>query len=167
MALSLEKRKPSRLSSYDYSQNGAYFLTICIKDMRCILWNARSPLPSSADDSSHLSDIGLAADEAIRAISLHYPSVTVEKYTVMPNHLHMILLLSENHAVPAPDISRIVQQMKSAVTKRVGHPVWQKSFHDHIIRSEKEFLAIWEYIDANPVRWREDCYYAEDGLFIP
>ena len=165
--MSLRKRKPNRLPSYDYSKNGAYFLIICIKDMRCILWNARSHLPSSVDESSHLSDIGLAADEAIRAIPLHYPGVSVEGRVVMPNHLHMILLLAENHAVPVPDISRIVQQMKSAVTKRVGHPVWQKSFHDHIIRSEKEYLAIWEYIDANPSRWREDCYYAESVLFAP
>ena len=52
--------------------------------------------------------------------------------------------------------------MKEAVTKSVGFPIWQKSYHDHIIRNEADYRRIWEYIDTNPAKWREDCYY-EDG----
>ncbi len=57
--------------------------------------------------------------------------------------------------------------MKSAVTKKTGHAVWHKSFHDRIIRDEKEYMAIWDYIHANPVRWGEDCYYAEGTDLTP
>jgi REP element-mobilizing transposase RayT len=158
--LPLEKRKPNRLRSYDYSQNGAYFLTICTKDMKCIFWNAQPGLIENPDGTSHLSSAGQAADAATREIPLHYSSVTVEKHVVMPNHLHMILLLAGDPLSHATDISQIIQQMKSAVTKKIGFAVWQRSFHDHIIRDEKEYGAIWDYIEANPVRWKEDCYYA-------
>ena len=51
--------------------------------------------------------------------------------------------------------------MKEAVTKSVGFPIWQKSYHDHIIRDEADYRRIWEYIDNNPAKWREDCYYEE------
>lgn len=49
--------------------------------------------------------------------------------------------------------------MKGVITKQLGHPLWQKSFHDHIIRNEREYRMIWEYIDTNPFRWTEDCFY--------
>ena len=78
----------------------------------------------------------------------------------MPNHLHMILLLAKDQTMPGVDISRIVRQLKSTVTKKTGCAVWQKSFHDRIVRNEKEYMAIWDYIQGNPIRWREDCYYA-------
>ena len=61
----------------------------------------------------------------------------------------------------APTISTIVQQLKGAVTKQTGTTVWQKLFHDHVIRGEKDYLKIWEYIDSNPVKWEEDCFYTE------
>ncbi len=101
----LEKRKQNRLQFYDYSQNGAYFLTVCTKDMQCIFWNAQPHSFETPDDTSHLSVAGLAADAAIREIPLHYSGVTVEKYVIMPNHLHMILLLARNHLTPTADIS--------------------------------------------------------------
>ncbi len=160
----LEKSKPNRLQSFDYSQNGAYFLTVCTTDMKCILWNDQPYSSESQSEISYLSTAGLAADEAIREIPLHYSGVTVEKYVVMPNHLHMILLMARDLLSPATDISRIIKQLKSAVTKRTGRAVWQKSFHDHIIRDEKEHKIIWGYVDANPVRWREDCYYAGEQI---
>ncbi len=160
----MEKRKPNRLKSYDYSQNGAYFLTICTKDMKCILWNAQSHLSESLDEALPLSSAGLAADAVIREIPLHYSGVFVEKHVVMPNHLHMILLMAGNSLSPVVDISRIVKQLKSVVTKMTGCAVWQKSFHDHVIRDEKEHRVIWDYIDANPLRWKDDCYYAGEQI---
>ena len=59
----------------------------------------------------------------------------------------------------APTISTVVQQMKGVVTKQIGRNIWQKSFHDHIIRHEKDYLKIWEYVDNNPMKWQEDCFY--------
>ena len=51
--------------------------------------------------------------------------------------------------------------VKEIVTKRIGYPIWQKGYHDHIIRTDADYLRIWDYIGANPAKWREDCYYTE------
>ena len=59
----------------------------------------------------------------------------------------------------APTISRIVQQIKGVVTKQIGYSIWQKLFHDHVIRGENDYLKIWQYIDDNPAKWEEDCFY--------
>lgn len=62
---------------------------------------------------------------------------------------------------PRPTISRIIQQFKGAVTKQIGFALWQKSFHDHIIRDEREYEKIYAYIETNPLKWREDCFYGK------
>jgi hypothetical protein len=59
----------------------------------------------------------------------------------------------------APTLSRVIKQFKGAVTKKAGFPVWQKSFYDHIIRNEQDYVEVWNYIDTNPARWGEDKYY--------
>ena len=63
----------------------------------------------------------------------------------------------------APTISRIVQQFKGVVTKQIGYSIWQKLFHDHVIRGENDYLKIWQYIDNNPARWQADCFYTEES----
>ena len=55
----------------------------------------------------------------------------------------------------APTISTVVQMMKGAVSKMAGFPLWQKGFYDHVIRNEKDYLDIWNYIEGNPSRWVE------------
>ena len=94
-------------------------------------------------------------------ISAHYPGVTVDKYVVMPNHVHMILVLPADggRALRAPTVSRIVRAWKETVTKMLGEAIWQKSFYDHIIRDENDYLRIWTYIHTNPAKWAEDTYY--------
>ena len=62
----------------------------------------------------------------------------------------------------APTISRVVQQLKGIVTKQIGVSIWQKLFHDHVIRGEQDYLKIWEYIYSNPARWKDDCFYQEE-----
>lgn len=159
--LPFQTRKPNRLRSYDYSQNGAYFLTVCTQDKRCVLWNGREPQVLDPADTSHLSMAGQAADAAIKGIPLHYPGTVLDKYVVMPNHIHAILLLSRTGAA-VPSVSQIIRQMKCATARLSGPSLWQKSFHDHIIRDEAEYQKIWTYIDLNPIRWREDCYFSDD-----
>lgn len=111
----------------------------------------------------YLSDIGkIVSDEIIRVSSI-YNNVTVDKSIVMANHIHMIILIAcEQNGRPqdAPTISRIIQQFKGSISKQAGFPVWQKSFYEHIIRNEQDYLEIWEYIDTNPHKWREDEYYS-------
>ena len=59
----------------------------------------------------------------------------------------------------APTISTVIQQMKGYVTKQLGHNIWQKLFHDHVVRNEKSYQKIWQYIETNPAKWKEDCFY--------
>jgi len=155
----LPTRKSIRLKNYDYSQNGAYYITICTKNKQHLFWNdivgARIARPP-------LSDIGKVTENAINKISFHYPMVLVDKYAIMPNHIHMILIISNEdseRALRAPTISTIINQMKGYITKQIGYSIWQKLYNDHVIRSETEYKTKWEYIDTNPIRWQEDDYY--------
>jgi REP element-mobilizing transposase RayT len=163
------KRKQNRLRGYDYGRAGYYFITICANERAEFFWEASSMRSVGADIirpfSPILSLYGCFVEEAIQDISRHYDGVVVDKYVVMPNHVHMILILAcrSGRMISAPTkaIPTIVGQMKRAVSKMAGFPIWQKGYHDHIIRSEADYRRIWEYIDTNPAKWREDCYYKE------
>lgn len=104
-------------------------------------------------------------EQAILAIPAHYPAVTVDNYVIMPNHIHAILRITtideDGRLIAAPTLSTVIGQTKGWVSKQIGHPIWQKSFYDHVIRNEKEYLDTWAYIDENPAKW------AEDALFSP
>ena len=108
--------------------------------------------------------MGEAVDHAVSRIENRYPDVRVEKYVIMPNHVHLLLMIDTLPGRPrvAPTVSRIIQQTKGLATKMIGHTIWQKSFHDHIIRTESDYEMIWEYIDTNPGRWETDCFYTEE-----
>jgi REP element-mobilizing transposase RayT len=108
-----------------------------------------------------LSDIGKTVEHAITQIPIHYPMVTVDKYVIMPNHIHMILIISDEigRTLFAPTISRVIKQFKGFITKQIGFSLWHTSFHDRIIRDEEEYKIKWRYIDENPVKWAEDEYY--------
>ena len=161
--MELPKRKSNRLSYYDYSTPGAYFITICVKHHKCIFWeNVGASIARPHEPI--LSWCGKIADETIRSIPVHYPAITVDHYVVMPNHIHLLLQINtdaDGRPMVAPTISTVVQQLKGVATKKIGCSIWQKLFHDHIIRNEKDYLKIWEYIDNNPARWKEDCFYKE------
>ena len=158
------KRKRLRLPEYDYSQNGAYFVTICTVDRRHIFWR-----PVGADSIRPgrlpLSELGWMAEESIRAIPSHYPQVILEKWVVMPNHIHLLLRIENGRRIisaPTKSLSTMIGQMKREVSKAAGYPVWQKGFYEHVVRNDRDFLDIWTYIDTNPAKWAEDCYYTED-----
>ena len=170
METELPKRKANRLPTYDYAQSGAYFITICTQDRQEILWADNDLKPAANTDKNvgasiarpqvvaPLSKPGKIVEQCILQIPSHYQGVLVEKYAVMPNHVHLLLLLQswqDGRAMLAPTatISQIVQQFKGAVTKHLGHSIWQKSFHG--------FEMIWQYIDTNPQNWHKDCFYKE------
>ena len=167
--MELRRRKKIRLENYDYGRTGYYFVTICVKDKHNILWEPRrlsEMCVGAACGRPRLSNIGQVVDREIQKLNDIYPAVKVNKYVVMPNHVHLLLcILPSNSGRPqaAPTLPRIINQFKGAVTKSVGYSVWQKSYHDHVIRNEADYLRIWQYIDTNPAKWREDCYY-EEGL---
>ncbi len=109
-----------------------------------------------------LNDCGKVVSTAIESISEHYPYVTVDKFVIMPNHLHLILFVNTpDNSKEVPTISTIVGQMKRWASKTIGRSIWQRSFHDHVIRGEKDYQMIWTYIDENPYKWELDCFYTE------
>ena len=157
------KRKTIRLKDYDYSNAGTYFITICIKDRKSLLWSKRrGELCSPADVP--LSKIGIVVDNEIQKLNDVYPTVSVEKYCIMPDHIHMLLTIvvdMDGRTQFAPTISRIIKQFKGSITKQIGHSIWQKSFIDHIIRNERDYIEHYTYIENNPVKWELDDYIFE------
>lgn len=160
----LPKRKPIRLPEYDYSAPGAYFVTICTQDRRRILSDIAVGAATSRPPELHLTAYGEIVDLAINNISAAYPGFFVDAYVIMPNHVHMILRICSNEdgrQIAAPTISTVVAQAKRWASMQAGTALWQKSFHEHVIRNERDYREIWEYIENNPARWAEDRYCAE------
>jgi len=96
-------------------------------------------------------------ETAILSLSEHYDNVIVDKYCIMPDHIHMILIIRSDMSgrmISAPTLSNVIGQMKRWVSKQIGFSMWQKSFYDRIIRDEEEYLKIWKYIDENPIKIR-------------
>ena len=155
MNYELPIRKSNRLHGYDYSCAGYYFITICTKDRKHLLSSVGANCVRPK-----LSDVGNVIDKEINVLSATYNNVTVDKYVIMPNHIHIILTITDcGRTEFAPTIPRIVKQFKGSITKHIGYPIWQKSYYDQIIRSQADYQNIWEYIDTNPAKWEEDEYY--------
>jgi REP element-mobilizing transposase RayT len=176
----LNKRKNYRLSGYDYSKAGHYFLTLCVKDKQPLLSKisvvGEQCNPQRAGNRLMLSYIGEIIEAEIKQVSNIYKQVTVDKYIIMPNHIHMILIIDScdknGRTKFAPTaiytetndpltISRIIKQFKGSITKKIGKSIWQKSFYDHVIRNEQAYLEVCKYIEENPIRWKEDEYYVD------
>jgi len=152
-------RKPNRLKDYDYSQNGAYFVTICTKDRHEMLGKV-------INGQLALNEYGLIVKREIENISTIRKECTVEKFIVMPNHIHLIVQIvavGDDGNRPAghradfhqplrrKTVSNMIQGLKGAITRQIGSSIWQRSYHDHIIRNEAEYQQIWDYIDKNPL----------------
>ena len=167
----IPRRKNIRLKHYDYSESGYYFITICTKDKKNFFWKHVGETCGLQFDTPALSNIGEIINDEINKIRSFYNEIEIDKYVIMPNHIHMIIVLhgvsgalieSKNgpaELAPTPTVSRIIQQFKGSITKQVGFSLWQKSFYDHIIRNQKEYEKIYEYIETNPLKWEEDKYY--------
>lgn len=160
---SLPKRKQIRIEEFDYSTPGAYFITICTANREKIFWSERRGELCSPDDAP-LSDIGMIVNKEIEKLNSVYDTVAVDKYCIMPDHIHFIISISTDEnglnrrgelrsPVSAPTISRVIKQFKGSITKQVGRPIWQKSFYDHGIRNQQDYNEIWEYIENNPLKY--------------
>ena len=155
----LPDRKRNRLTDYDYSSVGAYFVTICTDQKRCLLSNI-SYTTDYAPANVMLTRSGKVVDEQINRISEKYPDIIVEKYVIMPNHIHILFRIEHSSGKTISDVIRFFKSTSSREIHRQFGAVelWQRSFHDHIIRTEEEYKHIWEYIDGNPSKWKDDCY---------
>ena len=149
---SLKKRKKIRIENFDYATPGAYFITLCVSDRRPLLWEHKEFDPAHPEKLP-LSAIGMVAEIGINQISDHYQNIVVDKYCIMPDHIHLILrILMDENDYPKPNISTVIGQFKRWVSKQVSYPLWQKSFIDRVLRNEKGYLAAWQYIDENPFK---------------
>ena len=152
--MEFENRKSTRIDGYDYSTPNYYFVTICTHNRRCIFGKP-----------ANLNIYGKLAEECLLRIPKFYPTIKVDKFVVMPNHVHAIIIVEAgNGEQNRSNLTMVIGQYKMSVTKRirrinVDERVWQRSFHDHIIRNQSGYQKIWEYIDNNPLKWEEDCFY--------
>ena len=165
-----EKRMPTRkeirLKNYNYSSSGGYFLTICTSERRNYFWENVGATIGRPQDVT-LSPYGKIVDEAINNISSIYPALEVDCYVIMPDHIHLLLIIrADEYGRPmvAPTMSRVVQQLKGYITKRIGHSIWQKLFIDHVIRDREDYEAHVKYIYENPIHWQYDHLLTEDSL---
>ncbi len=160
-------RKNTRLQGYDYTAPGAYFVTVCTQNRRNLFHFEKGNVGN-----------GLCAVPIQNQIVHHWLKETenkfgvkIDKYAIMPNHIHCIVTITERHAGRSlHDIMRwfktmttnaYICEVKNGRLPPFYNKVWQKSFHDHIIRGEADYLENWQYIDNNPLKWEEDCFYTK------
>ncbi len=156
----LLQRKPNRLNGFDYSKKGAYFITICTKEHKCILSEivgADIIRPCTLK----LTKYGKFVKDGIENISKIYTNCSVDCFVIMPNHVHLIITIKNDcgRIISAPTV---IGQFKRYVSKECGCSIWQKSFYDHIIRDDEDYITKAEYIENNPAKWLEDKYYIKN-----
>ena len=160
------KRKSVRLPEYDYTTPGAYLVTICTQNHICLFGRIET-------DKVILSELGLIAEKYWKKIPEHFKNVKLDEYIVMPDHIHGILILSEDRrdtacrvptyerfSRPVPgSLSTIIRSFKSSFTGHVnklhstpGRKIWQGRYYEHVIRNPNDLKGIREYIINNPTR---------------
>lgn len=161
----MRERKHPRLREYDYSPNGAYFVTFCTRDRGEILGRVvgRGILDAPQVE---LTAAGECVRDSILWLDRSDPALSVEHFVIMPNHVHLLIVLSENEKgasrMPRPTnmrIPQLISSLKRFTNRKCGEKLWQNSYYDHVIRDENDFLMHWNYIESNPARWAEDKYY--------
>ena len=164
------QRKALRLKNFDYSTPGAYFVTICTHNRKCLLSHVVGAIHESPE--IQLTEYGKIIDRLINNIPLQ-PSVTIDQYVIMPNHIHLIIVIGDDEEERAIResplrgrslISKIVGFIKMNASKEIhrrygNEPIWQRGFHDHIIRDQNDYEKIAKYICENPIVWQYDCFY--------
>ncbi len=165
---SFPNRKHIRLKDYDYSTPGYYFITVCTKDKKPIL-NRIVGTDVLGGPKVYMFKYGEIAEKQMQEMSHFYNDIFVDKYTIMPNHIHLILRVTEvqegppRTSVPTNNIiSNFIGTFKRLCNKKFGKNIWQYRSYDHIIRDKNDYRKIWEYIDGNPSRWAEDKFFVKE-----
>ncbi len=170
-------RKTTRLPNYDYSKNGFYFVTICA-------WERKKYFGEIINGKIELNEIGKMVKQYWEKIPQHFENIFLDKFVIMPNHVHGIVVIERDspsvgtrHVASLRNIasiqinkfgplyqgslSTIIHAFKASVTresrrKKILYKIWQRSFHDHIIRNDLDLMRIREYIQNNPRNWEMD-----------
>lgn len=162
-----ETQRPKRLKGFDYGSSALYFVTMVTRKGACILWDWRSVLAASSRQNGEvfadpiLSECGEAAKHYIDEIEHHYAGIRVEEYTILPNHIHMLIRFGVTAAsgrliAAQTTLPTVIQQLKQAMTKHLGISVWARTYIDRIVRSEEEAKRLRDYIRANVRSWTAD-----------
>lgn len=161
MHIDLPNRKQIRLPDYDYSANGAYFVTVCTKNRR----NLFGAVGSNTVVAQMITQTFLETIE-------HFNHVQCPIYVVMPNHFHAILVISHNETEPFPSLTDVMRSfkrystleyiklVKQGILPPFDGQIWQRSFYDHIIRNQQDYEEIYRYIYENPIKWELDKLYS-------
>ena len=159
----LPQRKPTRLKNFDYNSTGAYFITLCTENRQQILSQIVGVDVPGDPKNAELSSYGIVADKYIKQMSKFYENITVNQYVIMPDHIHILLFVRENGSprtsTPTKQtstVSHFISTFKRFCNKEYGKNIWQRGFHDHVIRNRKDYEEITKYIYENPIRWYYD-----------
>ena len=160
-------RRSIRLKGYDYSQPGAYFITVCTNNKECILGDI-------IGKKMVLNELGNAVKNSWSQIPGHFPHVSLDHMVIMPNHIHGILLFSDSTTTnnnpkngTSKTLGSVVRGFKVGVTKWARNnnlgDVWQRNYYEHIIRDKSSYDFIYEYIENNPLKWELDSLHPNNG----
>ncbi len=153
-----QHRKPTRSKSVDYGAVGYYFVTLCT--------HHRQPL-FSIENPTVGNGLCAVPNQIIHTwiceTQNKYENITIDKYIIMPDHIHMILNIREQRMGSSlPDVMRFFKTMttnafirtvKRGVLSAFDTKLWQKSYYDHVIRNQQDYNEVWEYIENTPAKW--------------
>jgi REP element-mobilizing transposase RayT len=156
-------RRSIRLRDYDYSQAGAYFVTICTHKRIFMFGDIQ-------ESKMCINDYGRKVQGVWAELPNHYGNVILDEFAIMPNHIHGIIMLADTVGAglkPAPTkkhgLPEIVRALKTFSSRLInqarnvkGIPVWQRNYYEHVIRDENSLNRTREYITTNPARWHLD-----------
>jgi len=169
-------RKNMRLRGYDYSRAGLYFLTPVLKNRAHLFGEIRRTDDSRGRPVMILNDAGRMVDNEWLKIADRFPNVVLHEYVVMPNHFHCIIEIvgdeeRTTRVAPTVTVGDIIGAFQSITTveyirgvkkygwQRFDGKLWQRNYYDHIIRNDKSYQNISEYIVNNPAKWTDDKFY--------
>jgi putative transposase len=179
----IHHRRSIRLKGYDYSQAGLYFITICTQNRLCLFGEIKN-------GEMVLNDAGMMIEHQWQELICRFGNIKLHEFIVMPNHFHGIvefvgvpLVGTQNMEQPptmgqpqgiAPTVGNVVGAFKSFSTneyirnvkqnnwRTFDNKLWQRNYYEHIIRNEKSYYQISEYIQTNPLKWQDDKYYVKN-----
>lgn len=168
----LPNRQSIRLRDFDYAQNGAYFVTICTAQRLCLFGTISA-------GETQLSPVGQVVSSRWLDLPAHTNGLMLDAWVVMPNHLHGIVVLIGNTPAridtgvgprgPAQaSLGAVIGGFKSAVSRQVTaerltlvRPIWQRNYHERIVRNDRELDSLRRYIADNPTRWENDSEHPQ------
>ena len=166
--LAKHERHSLRLKGYDYSQTGAYFVTIACDQHRCLFGSIQ-------DTQMQCNHLGKLIEQHWLSLPEHFPFIALDQYVVMPNHFHAILWLNPKHPHPNTEtfgkptknsLPTIIRSFKAGVTREsrtqfanAELKIWQRNYWEKVIRDENELNHIRQYIQNNPLKWQLDKLY--------